>query len=98
MQNRIPPEVLYVIIAAAGGISKYLNEYLGGGTAFRFSMMISHIIVSGFSGFIFALVAEHMNFSPRLVYVCAGVGGFMGAATIDYIRYFLSSRFSPPKL
>ena len=99
MGYRIPTEAVIVMIAAIGGLAKYMHEYMiAVHPKFVLSMLAANIITSGFSGFMFATLAEYMGLGERMIFVCAGLGGFASSATMDFIREMIVSRMTPPKL
>lgn len=78
---------VYVITAMFGGIANYLHLYLKG-HKFEVFKLLASAVVSGFSGYIFAQATLLLN--ANWVFVAAGVGGFMGDKTMDYLFRFLT--------
>lgn len=72
---KVPPEAVYVVLAVAGGIARYLNSFVRG-TPFRISILLASIFISAFSGYIFALVGTSMVMPFTLISMMSGVGGF----------------------
>jgi len=84
-------EILYGLIAVAGGIAKYLAGYING-IPFSFKMFLSSVFVSGFSGYMFAIMAITMNLPVPMQFMMAGTGGFFGDQTMKYIMDYLHSK------
>lgn len=80
----LPVEVMFVLIASFGGIARYLNGYTNG-APFKFSVFIASAIVAGFSGWMFALFGQSMDFPPEMLYVMAGTGGFFGEQSLKFL-------------
>lgn len=86
-----PLELMYPIIAVMGGLARYLNSYING-TPFRISLFVASGFVAGFSGYMFALLGDSLQFPFTVTYVMAGVGGFFGDQTMKFIMEILSKR------
>lgn len=91
--ERFPIEWFYIVLAAAGGASRYLQQYVNG-QPFSISIFSANIVLSGFSGFMFAVFGQTMNLPPQMLYVLAGVGGFMGANTLEFLSALLKAKMS----
>ena len=81
----IPIEIIYGILAIAGGIARYLNSFVVEGQKFRFSILLASAFVAGFSGFMFALIGESLHLPLTMTHVMAGIGGFFGEQTLKFI-------------
>jgi hypothetical protein len=81
--------LLYVTTAMFGGVANYLQLYLKG-HKFEALKLMASAMVSGFSGYMFAQAM--LLISPRWAFVAAGVGGFMGDKTMDYLFNFLARK------
>jgi|DEB0MinimDraft_6_1074348.scaffolds.fasta_scaffold23026_3 hypothetical protein len=90
--SKIPVDVFYALIAAAGGAAKHLNEYLHQQEEFAWPKLLANIIVSGFSGYVFTSVV--IGFNPEWAIPAAGIGGYMGGNAMDYLFTILSKRVS----
>jgi fluoride ion exporter CrcB/FEX len=90
--QQLPVEVLFVILAAIGGISRYLSNYVNG-ERFRLSMLIANLFVSGFAGLMFALFARSFGLSIELQWISSGVGGFMGTEAVKFIVQKIKRQF-----
>jgi hypothetical protein len=86
------PEVMWAITAVIGGFARHLSLYIRGDKAvFRVSMFLANGFVSGFSGYMFAQVM--LNLHPEWVLVAAGIGGYLGAETLEIIINFFKRKF-----
>lgn len=80
--SKVPAEIIYVAIAAFGGIARYLQFYLNEG-AFAWQHFIAHIFVSSFSGYMFYQFATNvLNFPDNTIAIFAGLGGWMGVEAL----------------
>lgn len=90
--SKIPTEMIYVAMAAVGGIARYLQSYLYEGD-FAWQHFIAHIIVSAFSGYMFYQFAINiLGLSTNVIPIIAGMGGWMGVEALKTIETFLKSR------
>lgn len=89
--KQIPTEIVYGFIAIGGGVARYLNGYVDG-HKFRLSIFLASAAVSGFSGYMFALLGEALNFHYPWPNVFAGCGGFFGEQTMKLIFETISRR------
>jgi hypothetical protein len=85
-------EVLWVGFAMVGGIAHHLDAYLRGGDFPSFKRLIANAVVSGFSGYMMALVA--LRVAPDWAYISAGIGGYLGTQGIDWVASILRGRIS----
>lgn len=79
-----PIQFIYGAIAVAGGIARYLNGVVSG-QSFHFGILLASAFVSGFSGYMFALLGLSMNLPEPMLFILAGVGGFFGDQTMKLI-------------
>ena len=89
--EKITSEVLYVLVSAMGGVAKYLNEYLNGGK-FHFGLFLANILLSAFSGLMFKLFGESIGLNQNILYMFAGIGGFMSSSSLNLIANILSRK------
>lgn len=75
---------LVVLTAVTGGIAKYSKVYLETGE-FIFGKFLANVIISGFAGLMFGYFGENLGVTQNIILMFAGVGGFMGYETINYI-------------
>jgi len=75
-----------------GGIARYLNSYKTGHT-FKLSIFFASAFVAGFSGYMFALIAETLHLPTPFPHVFAGVGGFFGDQAMKFIWEYLTTKF-----
>lgn len=93
--HRIPAEIAYVFIAAAGGISRYLLLYLNEGT-FAWQHFIAHTFISCFSGYMFFLFGMNiLDLEQGGVSILAGMGGWMGVEALKLMEAFIKKRLDP---
>ena len=84
-------EIVYGILAIAGGVARYLNSYVNG-QKFKLGIFFASAVVAGFSGFMFALLGGTMNLPQTLISVMAGVGGFFGDQTLKFIMEYVTKK------
>jgi hypothetical protein len=90
--NKIPAESVYVIIAAAGGITRYLQHYLNEGV-FAWKHFTAHVFVSSFSGWMFYLFAiDIFGLPDTTVAIFAGLGGWMGVEALKMIETYIRKK------
>lgn len=89
--KHIPAEIIYGFIAVGGGIARYLNGYVDG-HKFRLGIFLAAACVAGFSGYMFALLANSMSLPSPMPQIFAGVGGFFGEQTMKLILETISRR------
>ena len=83
-------ELLWVAIAMAGGIARYLDTYLRTGVFPTVGMIVANAVVSGFSGYMFAQIVTKV--APEWAVVAAGVGGYLGTQGIDWVATVIKGR------
>ncbi len=84
-------QIVWVGIAAAGGVVRYLDVYLRSGEAPAFGKALGHAFVSGFSGYMVALTV--IRFDPEWATVAAGAGGYLGTQGLDWLSGVMKARF-----
>lgn len=84
-------DIVWVLIAMAGGVARYLDVYLKGGDTPRFGLLLANALVSGFSGFM--MVQFVLKFSPDWAIIAAGAGGYMGTQGLDWLAGQFKHRF-----
>lgn len=90
--HKIPTEVIYVTIAAFGGIARYLQHYLNEG-AFAWQHFIAHVLVSSFSGYMFYQFATNvLNFPENTIAIFAGLGGWMGVEALKMAETIIKKK------
>jgi fluoride ion exporter CrcB/FEX len=97
MQDPHDVDAAWSAFAAAGGLARYLHEWLrsDGAKKFQWSNLAASVVVSAFTG-TSAYTLANLSGKPEWAGLAAGVGGYMGGATMDYI-YFLFSKSLPKK-
>lgn len=95
-------QILWVAIAAVGGVTRYLDVWLRTGTTPAIGPAIGHAFVSGFAGYMTALTMG--KFDPDWALIAAGAGGYLGTQGLDWISAILKARVAqhigpanPPK-
>ena len=89
--KHISIEILYGLIAVAGGIARYLAGYKNG-HPFNIKIFISSIFISGFSGYMFALMAISINMPVPMQFMMAGTGGFFGDQAMKHILEYVQNK------
>lgn len=93
MFTKLPTEIAYVVLAAAGGVSRYLFIYINEGS-FAWRHFIAHTFISCFSGYMFYLFgANVLGVSEGGVAIIAGMGGWMGVEALKLLESFIRSKF-----
>lgn len=92
LAKHFPLEAVYVFVAIAGGMARYLNSYANG-VPFKLGILLASSFSSGFSGYIFALLAVTMSLPLPMQFIFAGVGGFFGEQTMKYVMEYVTKRF-----
>jgi len=77
------PEILYAIVAVVGGLARSMGDYLHGKTPLAWHKILAQMVVSGFSGVMFADVMGKIN--PDWMFVASGIGGYMGVQAIEFL-------------
>lgn len=91
-----PAQFVYGVIAICGGIARYLSGYVNGTTQFSFKVFLASIFVSGFSGYMFALVGVSLALPSTFLFIMAGTGGFMGDQTMKLVMEYLQTKTNTP--
>lgn len=86
-----PIEWVYGIFAVVGGVSRYLNSYTKG-EHFSWKIFLASAVVSGFSGFMFALVGDSMHLPYPIPQIMAGAGGFFGDQTMKLVYEWIQKK------
>lgn len=87
-----PVQYVYGIVAIMGGIARYLNSFTSGNQPFNFRMLAASTFVSGFSGWMFALLGASMNLPSAILFVMAGSGGFFGDQTMKFLMEYAQQK------
>jgi hypothetical protein len=83
-------DLIWILLAMAGGVARYLDEYLRTSITPSVGKLCANALVSGFSGFIVAQAT--LKLSPDWALVAAGVGGYMGTQGLEWISSVLKNR------
>lgn len=76
---------IYVALAAFGGVARYLYSFIETG-AFSVRLFLAHMLVSAFSGYMFAGFAVFLGVKETALFLFAGIGGFMGTKSLELIE------------
>lgn len=83
--KHIPEEIFYVGLAMSGGVAKYLTSFKDKHGRFAWSALFMASFVSGFSGYMFALFGQSISLPDNLLFMLAGMGGFMGEYALRFL-------------
>lgn len=84
-------QLIYGFIAICGGVARYLNNYAQG-QSFQFSVFVASTFMSGFSGYMFALLGISMNLPQPFLFMMAGTGGFFGDQSMKLVLEYLQNK------
>lgn len=91
-------QLMWVGIAAVGGVVRYLDVYLRTGVAPAIGPALGHAFVSGFAGYMTALTV--LRFDPEWALIAAGAGGYLGTQALDWVagvvKAKVQSHMPPP--
>lgn len=87
-----PIQFIYGCVAMCGGVARYLNGVASGVTTFSFGIFFASTFVSGFSGYMFALLGGTMTLPQNIVFIMAGTGGFFGDQTMKLILEYIQNK------
>lgn len=95
--HKVPTEILYVTIAAAGGTARYLNIYLKEGD-FTLRHFVAHVFISAFSGYMFYQAALNLFGMPEgSIAIVSGLGGWMGVEALKWLEMVLKNKMGDKK-
>lgn len=92
----IPAQLIFMVIAIAGGVARYLTGYANG-TPFKFSILIAASLAAGFSGMMFYYVGVALNLPVPFLAMMAGTGGFYGEQTMKLVLEYASRNLQKPE-
>lgn len=87
--NSILTHLLQIIVAAFGGLAKYLHEYLQG-HPFSWPKALANVIVAAFAGYI-AWRTTLLVWPPAAT-IATALGGYMGGKTMELLSEIAVSR------
>lgn len=91
-----PPQPTWVALGAIGGATKVFVQLLGmkilPPKTHIMWLLFANMFVSGFSGFIGAVIATQMTANDNYHVIAAGVAGYMGVAALDLFSEWFRSR------
>ena len=82
--DRLPQEIIYLLMAIAGGFAK-VAQSIATGERISIIMAVAHVIVSAFSGLMFAIFLELLGMTGNGRLLAAGMGGWLGVEALHYI-------------
>lgn len=89
-------KIAWASLGATGGAAKVVVQLLGTKVlptkATIFWMLVANMFVSGFAGFLGAIIATQFTSDDNLHVVAAGVFGYMGVAALDLFSEWLKRR------
>lgn len=91
-----PLQFIYGAIAVIGGVARYLKGF-SDGAPFSLPVFFASAFVSGFSGYMFALVGLSLALPEPMLFIMAGVGGFFGDQTMKLIYEYTQGRLPSNK-
>lgn len=90
--HKLSIEVVYVLIAALGGVTRYLQFYLNEGQ-FAWRHFCAHTLISSFSGYMFYQFGSNVIGLPdSSIAVVAGLGGWMGVESLKFLEGILKKK------
>jgi len=84
-------QLLYGTIAVAGGVARYLRGYVDG-IPFSLGVFAASAFVSGFGGWLFALIGQSMDLPQTIVFAMAGIGGFFSDQTLKLVFEYTAGK------
>lgn len=91
-------EIVYVLLAAFGGMARYLQQYYLDERKFAWRHMFVHMIISAFSGYMFYQFGITMlNLPSEMMPIIAGMGGWMGVSALKFLEDALLKRLKDKK-
>lgn len=84
--------VLFIGIAAWGGLVNYVSQLRTSGGSFSWADFFTELLVCMFAGFIVGLSAISMGVDPLLSLALAGLGGHAGSRTLFVLKRMFLKR------
>lgn len=83
-------KIYYIVISGVGGIARYLHEYSlavkdNPEHKIHVTLLLSTIVISGFSGYIYSQIGEYLALPTNLNSAFAGIGGALGMASVQFL-------------
>lgn len=92
--EHFPIEFIYGVAAVMGGVARYLNGYANG-APFKLGIFLASTFVSGFSGWMFALLGIALYMPFPFIFMMAGVGGFFGDQSLKFLMEYVQKKIQP---
>lgn len=84
-------QFVYGMIAIMGGVARYLRGYVDG-IPFSFGVFMASAFVSGFGGWLFALLGLSLALPQPLTFAMAGIGGFFSDQTLKLVFEYMAGK------
>ncbi len=92
-----PTEIIWVFLGIAGGVVRVFFNYLAETTPptlGKFLIILSmNMFISGFAGYLGAVLGSTLTDNDQLHVVFAGITGYMGVSSLDWIAMKLKSKY-----
>jgi len=88
-------ELLWSVIAFAGGLAKYLYEMNKNKSPFKLVELLAKVVVSIFSGFTGGSIAKSIGLSPDAAVAIVALSGWLGADAIEAFWKFVQKKYLP---
>lgn len=95
MKEKLPSELLWIILAVVGGFAQYFNTYLKGKELFSIARMLATVFGCGFSGYMtaqFSLLV-YPSWGDAALF-SAGIGGYIGVEVLNLLIEFWKKKFN----
>jgi hypothetical protein len=93
--DTIIAQLLWLVLAAFGGIARYADESMRHESAITLIHLLGHGLVSAFSGYMFAIVA--LLIYPDWASVMAGIGGYLGTQGLSWVTKLVQNKLGVPQ-
>jgi hypothetical protein len=90
--DKLPNDILWILLALFGGIARYLDTYLKKKEDFSVAKMLATVIVCSFCGYMAAMTAALLY--PTWTMVAAGVGGYIGVEALNLLYTVWKNKFT----
>lgn len=92
--------LVWVVLGSAGGAAKVFTQLLAmqklpTKTSILW-LLAANMFVSGFAGFLGAVMATNFTADDNIHVAVAGITGYMGVAALDFFSLWLKNKFKGP--
>lgn len=88
--------LIWVLLGSAGGAAKVFTQLLAmeklPNKASIMWLLMANMFVSGFAGFLGAVIATNFTADNNIHVAVAGVAGYMGVAALDFFSLWLKNK------